>query len=366
MTLPDELFGPAQNDSVPTGRPKKPNTLHEFSPKGFAVGGNGSDDSQLDDTELKRGKRRDFSGLPGGEIRNIKLREMLERDKGGNTTPVLHRESSRVGSNIDVRTNHHSRSTAPTSMYGTLPRSLTQRQNDDLDRIRQQEDLMTAAIEFIEGQQTNELGNNSKDLVVSDVGSEEPVQLSKFATAAGFGKVAGKTWTSSKSYAGVSSTISRDNTSGESARQAKLLAEFGRRGRPCMLTSDQAQQSPEGSSPQYERFSPQSHLDVLPLSNHRKNTLPIERVRAVPGQKTKVRAGIWQCGSKGCAYQNSTRNFKCLRCGASFADAALVIHPRPPSLMDPASDSMAALKLATQSQIALNTSVESKRTRYSR
>jgi hypothetical protein len=45
-----------------------------------------------------------------------------------------------------------------------------------------------------------------------------------------FKKMEGKAWKSSATtFSGLSYTISRDNTSGECARQAKLFAEFGRR-----------------------------------------------------------------------------------------------------------------------------------------
>jgi hypothetical protein len=77
-----------------------------------------------------------------------------------------------------------------------------------------------------------------KSSYVSESDSKESVQLDKVEQT--FKKMAGKAWKSSATFANVSSTISRDNTSGESARQAKLFAEFAGRGRPCILISDQA------------------------------------------------------------------------------------------------------------------------------
>jgi hypothetical protein len=58
-------------------------------------------------------------------------------------------------------------------------------------------------------------------------------------------QIAGKTWKSSDAYSSVSSTISRDNTTGESARRANLLADFGQKRRPCVLGSTWARQNPE-------------------------------------------------------------------------------------------------------------------------
>jgi hypothetical protein len=55
--------------------------------------------------------------------------------------------------------------------------------------------------------------------------SEEAVQLEKGVQI--FKKMSGKAWKSSATFSTISSTISRDNTAGECARQAKLFAEFG-------------------------------------------------------------------------------------------------------------------------------------------
>jgi hypothetical protein len=74
---------------------------------------------------------------------------------------------------------------------------------------------------------------------LSEPDSKESVQLDKVAQT--FKQMAGKAWKSSATFTTVSSTISRDNTCGESARQAKLFAEFAGRGRPCTLISNQAQ-----------------------------------------------------------------------------------------------------------------------------
>jgi hypothetical protein len=69
--------------------------------------------------------------------------------------------------------------------------------------------------------------------------SDEPRNpLDKFAET--FKKMEGKAWKSSAKISGISSTISKDNTSGECARQAKLFAEFGKR-RSCAFASSFAQ-----------------------------------------------------------------------------------------------------------------------------
>jgi hypothetical protein len=62
--------------------------------------------------------------------------------------------------------------------------------------------------------------------------------MDKFAET--FKKMEGKAWKSSAKISGISSTISKDNTSGECARRAKLFAEFGKR-RPCAFASSFAQ-----------------------------------------------------------------------------------------------------------------------------
>jgi hypothetical protein len=62
--------------------------------------------------------------------------------------------------------------------------------------------------------------------------------LDKFAET--FEKMEGKAWKSSAKFSGINYTISRDNTSGECARQAKLFAEFGKR-RSCAFASSFAQ-----------------------------------------------------------------------------------------------------------------------------
>jgi hypothetical protein len=63
-----------------------------------------------------------------------------------------------------------------------------------------------------------------RDLVDDSV---ESIQLEKVTHT--FKKTAGKAWKSSATFAAVSYTISRDHTSGECARQAKLLSEFGQK-----------------------------------------------------------------------------------------------------------------------------------------
>jgi hypothetical protein len=129
-----------------------------------------------------------------------------------------------------------SRSTAPTSVYESPrpPRSLTQHL-DDFNLRRHDEERRSSAESSI---------TIPRRPSVSESGSEGPVQLDKVEQT--FKKMAGKAWKPSETFTAISPTISRDNTSGEHARQAKLFAEFAGRGRPCVLSSNQAQRSLEG------------------------------------------------------------------------------------------------------------------------
>jgi hypothetical protein len=68
----------------------------------------------------------------------------------------------------------------------------------------------------------------------------ESVDFSRASKA--FGRMAGKAWKSSDTYPPVNSTISKDKTMGESARQAELLAHFGRKIKPCVCTTVQREE----------------------------------------------------------------------------------------------------------------------------
>jgi hypothetical protein len=82
----------------------------------------------------------------------------------------------------------------------------------------------------------------------------DPIDLSK-ATAI-FGQTARKvTWKSSEPYSSINSTISKDNTGGECARQAKLLAYFGQKIRPCVFISVQREEGKPLARRQEEGFS---------------------------------------------------------------------------------------------------------------
>jgi hypothetical protein len=131
-----------------------------------------------------------------------------------------------------------------------------------------------------------------------------PVQLDKVAQT--FKKMAGKAWKSSATFANISYTISRDNTSGESARQAKLFAEFAGRGRPCILISSQKAQRRDIYDQAKNEFGTESAKDVV-----------------ISGQ-TDIDFGpsLWQCV---CKFYNpyKFRSYDCLQCGASRPDAVL-------------------------------------------
>jgi hypothetical protein len=127
--------------------------------------------------------------------------------------------------------------------------------------------------------------------------------------------MAGKAWKSSATFTAISPTISRDNTSGEHARQAKLFAEFAGRGRPCVLSSNQAQRSLEGLfSSQYEGSSRLNYV-----YDRGKNEFPIEIVK---DDDNVFNPRIWQCAYK---HQNLYKNDNCFRCGASRTGAILLI-----------------------------------------
>jgi hypothetical protein len=71
-------------------------------------------------------------------------------------------------------------------------------------------------------------------------GYRESVDFSRASRA--FDRMAGKAWKSSDTYPPVNSTISKDKTMGESARQAELLAHFGQKIKPCVFTTVQREE----------------------------------------------------------------------------------------------------------------------------
>jgi hypothetical protein len=88
------------------------------------------------------------------------------------------------------------------------------------------------------GKKPSSFGDNTD----SGPGFGDSAGFSKATRA--FGLTAGKSWKSSEPFAQISSTISKDNTEGECARQAKLLADFGQKLKLCTFqhnfTSSQA------------------------------------------------------------------------------------------------------------------------------
>jgi hypothetical protein len=206
---------------------------------------------------------------------------------------------------VDDDGSEDSRSTAPASVYESPrpPRSLTQ-YLDDLNLRRHDEERRSSVESSI---------TIPRRPSVSESNSEEPVQLDKVAQT--FKKMAGKAWKSSATFTAISPTISRDNTSGEHARQAKLFAEFAGRGRPCVLSSNQAQRSLEGLFP--SQYEDSSRLNYV--YDRGKNEFPIEVVK---DDDNVFSPRIWQCA---CKHQNLYKNDNCLRCGASRTGAILLI-----------------------------------------
>jgi hypothetical protein len=83
------------------------------------------------------------------------------------------------------------------------------------------------------------LGKNSSSLgegINSGPGFPDSVDFSRATRT--FSLIARKNWNSSNPYAQISSTISKDNTEGECARQAKLLAYYGQKRKPCVSQYD--------------------------------------------------------------------------------------------------------------------------------
>jgi hypothetical protein len=87
-------------------------------------------------------------------------------------------------------------------------------------------------------------GRVMEDSIYSPPPDEPQTPLDKFAET--FKKMERKAWKSSAKISGISPTISKDNTSGECARQAKLFAEFGRK-KSCAFASSFAQHYDEGN-----------------------------------------------------------------------------------------------------------------------
>jgi hypothetical protein len=102
--------------------------------------------------------------------------------------------------------------------------------------LQVQEKLPSLSLSF--GKKSSSLGEG----INSGSGFRDSIELSRATRT--FGQTAGKTWNSSDPFAQISSTISKDNTEGECARQAKLLAYYGQKIKPCTfqhnLTSSKA------------------------------------------------------------------------------------------------------------------------------
>jgi hypothetical protein len=100
--------------------------------------------------------------------------------------------------------------------------------NDDVERAEEGDDVVTLSYTGM----YNPWRSSDSDSTYPTRNGRPLNPLSKVAQT--FKKMEGKAWKSSATFSGISYTISRDNTSGECARQAKLFAEFGRR-RPCVF-----------------------------------------------------------------------------------------------------------------------------------
>jgi hypothetical protein len=71
-------------------------------------------------------------------------------------------------------------------------------------------------------------------------GYQDSVDTSKASRM--FGRMAEKAWKSSNTYSPINSIISKDNTMGEAARQAKLFADFGQKMKTCAFISFQKEE----------------------------------------------------------------------------------------------------------------------------
>jgi hypothetical protein len=98
--------------------------------------------------------------------------------------------------------------------------------------------------------------SSDSDSTYSTRNDEPRKPLDKFAKI--FKKMEGKAWKSSAKFSGISPTISKDNTSGEYVRQAKLFAEFGRR-KSCAFASSFTQHYDEGNSNGYVHGHDHTH-----------------------------------------------------------------------------------------------------------
>jgi hypothetical protein len=131
-----------------------------------------------------------------------------------------------------------------------------------------------------------------EDNTDSGSGFGDSVGFSKIART--FGLTARKNWNSSDSYAQISSTISKDNTEGECARQAKLLAYYSEKIKPCIS--------------QYDFTTSQASAEpVYTVSN---GTEP--RLHSVPA-KDEI-GGSWRL-CPNCDHDNYEPDSQCLGCG---------------------------------------------------
>jgi hypothetical protein len=116
--------------------------------------------------------------------------------------------------------------------------------DDDVERAEEGDD-----VDLLSDTRMNGPGVSSDSDSTYPTRSDEPGNpLDKFAET--FKKMEGKAWKSSAKFSGISPTISKDNTSGECARQAKLFAEFGQR-KFCAFASSFAQHYEGGNGNGY-------------------------------------------------------------------------------------------------------------------
>jgi hypothetical protein len=74
---------------------------------------------------------------------------------------------------------------------------------------------------------TEKNSSSLRDNIDSSLGLRDSIDFSRATRT--FGLIAVKSWNSSDPFSQISSTISKDDTGGECARQAKLLADFGQK-----------------------------------------------------------------------------------------------------------------------------------------
>ena len=169
------------------------------------------------------------SGPPGGYAKDNYAIEELNFGYANVSSPSTSRSSGgRGGSALSRATSHNA------SGYGSRGGSITRRPRiTEADRQRMEQERLD--------RENMDKSPYSKGTV--DLGSGETYGVGK--ATLNFGQIAGKAWKSSDAYSSVSSTISRGNTTGESARRAKMLADFGQKRRPLYRNQGKLKEADE-------------------------------------------------------------------------------------------------------------------------